>query len=77
MQHGLDGREALLVVVSEQLVQQVDRLWRDEVLVVGVEELGPRLARVPPEDAVEMRVELEGVLVEVIEELVRAENLFK
>ena len=36
MQHGLDGREALLVVVSEQLVQQVDRLGRDEVLVVAV-----------------------------------------
>ena len=36
MQHSLDGREALLVVVSEQLVQQVDRLGRDEVLVVAV-----------------------------------------
>ena len=46
-----------------------------EVLVIGVEELGPRLARVPAEDAVKVRIELEIVLVEIVEELVGAEHL--
>ena len=45
------------------------------MLVVLVEELGPGLARVAAEDAVKVRVELEVVLVEVVEELVSAEDL--
>lgn len=45
------------------------------MLVVLVEELGPGFARVAAEDAVKVRVELEVVLVEVVEELVSAEDL--
>mmetsp|Transcript_51395 Transcript_51395/g.111835 ORF Transcript_51395/g.111835 Transcript_51395/m.111835 type:complete len:285 (-) Transcript_51395:240-1094(-) len=40
-----------------------------------VDEFGPRLAHVPAEQTVKVRVELQVVLVEVIEELVGAEHL--
>jgi len=63
------------VVVAQQAVEQVDRLRRDEVLVLGVDEFGPRLARMAAEQPVKVRVELEVILVEVVEELVGAEHL--
>ena len=75
--HRLDGREAVLVVVAKELVEEVDRLGADEVLVLRRDELRPRLPRVAAEDAVKVRVELEVVLVEVVEELVGAEHLQK
>mmetsp|Transcript_33708 Transcript_33708/g.88635 ORF Transcript_33708/g.88635 Transcript_33708/m.88635 type:complete len:241 (+) Transcript_33708:225-947(+) len=75
VEHGLCGREALLVIVPQEFVEEVDSLRRDEVLVVWVEELGPRLARVATEDAVKVGVELQVVLVEVVKQLVGAEHL--
>ena len=57
--HRLDGREAVLVVVAQELVEEVDRLGADEVLVLRRDELRPRLPRVAAEDAVKVRVELE------------------
>eukprot|EP00965_Chrysotila_dentata_P131705 4354916-Pleurochrysis_carterae.AAC.2 len=61
VRHGLHRRGPLLVVVSEQLVEQIDRLRRDQVLVLMVDEFGPRLAHVPAEQTVKVRVELQVV----------------
>lgn len=55
------GRQPLLVVVPEQLVQKVDGLIGDVPLVLGRDEARPRLARVPAEQVVELRVELDVV----------------
>ena len=45
------------------------------MLIIRVEEFGPWLAQVTSKDTIKMRVELEVVLVEVVEELVGAEHL--
>lgn len=47
--HGLVRSEAVVVVVAQQAVEEVDGLGRDEVVVVGVDEAVPPLARVPAE----------------------------
>jgi len=73
--HRLARRYPLLVVVSKELVQKVDRVRRDEVLVVCSHELLPWPPDMPAEDAVKVGVELERVLVEVVEQLVGAEHL--
>lgn len=43
--HGLGRRQPLLVVVAQQLVQQVQGLWADQVLVLRLDELLPALPR--------------------------------
>lgn len=45
------------------------------MLVLRVDELLPRAVAVPPHDAVEVRVELQLVLIQVVEQLVRAQHL--
>ena len=44
--HGLSGRQSLLVVVTQQLVEEVEALCEHEVLVLVVDEALPPLARV-------------------------------
>ena len=73
--HCLLRRESLLVVVPKQLVEEVDGLVRDEALVLARDEAAPRLALVPSEDVVVLRVEVDIVFLEVGVQLVRPEHL--
>ncbi|KAK0133044.1 hypothetical protein N1851_031585 [Merluccius polli] len=43
--HGLAGGQSGLVVVAQQLVQEVQRLWADQVLVLTVDKALPPLTR--------------------------------
>lgn len=61
--------------LPQQLVQKVNGLWGDEVCVVRVDKLGPRLARVQAHDAVKVRIQLQIILVQVLEQLICAEHL--
>jgi hypothetical protein len=61
VQHSLVGRQALLVVVAEEAVEEVYRLVRDEALVVGGDEAGPWLALVATEEVVVLRVQVNVV----------------
>ena len=45
--HGFRGRQPLLVVVAQQLVQQVQGLWAHQVLVLRLDKLLPALPRLP------------------------------
>lgn len=60
---------------NSYLSNEADGLLRDKVLVLRVDELLPRAVAVPPHDAVEVRVELQLVLVQVIEQLICAQHL--
>lgn len=64
-----------LVVVSQQLVEEVDGFIRDKTLVLRCDEAVPRLLLEPTEDIVVLSVEFDLVLVEVIKQLVRAKDL--
>ena len=46
MFHGLQCSEPLLVIISQQLVQEVQRLRADQVLVLTVDKPLPPLTRV-------------------------------
>jgi hypothetical protein len=63
------------VVVPEELVEKVDGLVRDEALILARDEPAPRLALVPSEDVVVLRVEVDIVFLEVGVQLVRPEHL--
>lgn len=54
-------RQPFLMIISQQLVQKVDRLVGNVSLILGRDEARPRLARVPAEHIVELRVELDFV----------------
>ena len=73
--HGLARGDSLGVVVAQHLIEQVERLGRDQVLVLRVHEAFPALLAVPPEKLVEAWVQLHLVLVDIFEELVGAEHL--
>lgn len=75
MFHRLLRRQPLLMIVPQQLVQEIDRLVAHEPLVLRGREAVPALLREAPEDVVVLRVELDVVLVEVVEEVLGAEHL--
>ena len=72
---GMWGRGAYLVIVSQKLVQKVNGFVGHKSLVLGVDEAVPRLLGEAAQDVVVLRVEFYLVLVEVVEEIVGAENL--
>jgi len=63
------------VVVAQQLVEEVDGLVADEALVLRVDEAVPGLLLEAAEDVVVLGVELDLVLVQVVEQVVGAEDL--
>lgn len=64
-----------LMIVSQQLVEEVDGVVADEALVVGVDERVPGLLGISRQDVVVLLVELDVVLVEVVEQVLCAEHL--
>ena len=63
------------MVVPQQLVQEVDGLVADEPLVLRVDEAVPGLLLEAAQDVVVLGVELYLVLVQVVEQVVSAEDL--
>lgn len=108
MIHGLPGREAGLVIVAQQFVQEVQSLRADQVLVLAVDEAlppftgvsgggaengaladatltsaaladamlrGRKTEAVPSQDVIEAWVQLDVVLVDVVVQVLCAQNL--
>ena len=63
------------MVISEQLVQEVKGLRGDQVLIVAVDELGPGLARVAPHQLLQLRIQLNAVLLQVPVQLICPQHL--
>lgn len=66
---------AYLVVVPQQLVEKVNGFIRDKTLVFRGDKAVPGLLLKAAEDVVVLGVELNLVAIEVVEEVVGAENL--
>jgi hypothetical protein len=75
MQHGLGGQQPLGVVVSEQLVEEINGVGRRKPLIVRRDEARPRLPRVAPQLVVKVRREREVVFVEIRHQPVGPQHL--
>lgn len=63
------------MVISEQLIQEIDSLITNKSLVLGVDEAVPVLFGESSENIVILCIKLDLVLVEVVEEVFRTEDL--
>ena len=63
------------VVISQQLVQKVNGLVADKPLVLGIDKAVPRLLLEAAENVVVLRVQLNLVLVNVVKQVVGAQDL--
>lgn len=63
------------MVVTEELVEEVNGLVGHETLVLRGDKAVPRLLLEAAKDVVVLCIKLNLVLVQIIEEIVRAENL--
>ena len=77
MVHGVLGRDALGMIVTEHLAQEVESLVGNQLVVLRVDEFGPGFARdgVLGQEIFIMRVKGKSVLVEVGVEFLCAEDL--
>ena len=75
--HGIFRCHSLSMVIPQHLAQQVEGLVRDELVILRVNELGPRLAGdgLRGEDVLVVGVKGEAVLVKIGVELLSAEYL--
>jgi len=73
--HCVLGSDTFGVVILKHPVEQVKGFFSDELVILGVDELLPRLAGLVAEDVVEVRVEGHAVFLDVGEKLICAEEL--
>ena len=62
------------MVISQQFVEKIDRFVRDKSLVLGRHKAVPGLLLETPEDVVILSIELNIILVQVVEQVIRAEH---
>lgn len=72
---GRRGKGTNLVVVSQQLVKEVNGFVSDEALVLRVDKAVPRLLLETPEDVIVLSIKLNFILVEVVEEIIGSQDL--
>ena len=63
------------MIVPQELIEEIDRLRAHEVLVIRVDKLGPGLAAVSTDEALEVRVQLDAILGQVRVQLIGAQHL--
>jgi len=68
-------RSTHLMVVSEQLIQKINGIVTDKALIVRVDKRVPWLLRIPAKNVVVLGIQLDVVLVKVVEQIFRPENL--
>mmetsp|Transcript_4296 Transcript_4296/g.9737 ORF Transcript_4296/g.9737 Transcript_4296/m.9737 type:complete len:330 (-) Transcript_4296:185-1174(-) len=75
MKHGLLRGQPLLVIIPQQLGHKVNGLLRHQMLVLIRDKLLPRFLGMPPQNPIEMGIQLQVVGIQVVEQLLRTENL--
>lgn len=73
--HGVARSNTLSVVVAQHLVQQVKSFFRDQLLVLRVDELLPGLARLLAQEVIVVAVQSHVILFNVSKELICAKHL--
>lgn len=66
---------AYLVVISKQLIQEINSFSTNKALVLRIDKRMPVLLRKASEDIVILRIELDLILVEIVKEVFRTKNL--
>jgi len=75
MRHGLFRSQAILVIVSQQLVKKVNGVVANEALVLSVDERVPWLLGISAKYVVVLGIELNVVLVKIVEQIFCSQNL--
>ena len=55
-----------LVVIAQKLVQKVQSFGINQVLILRAHELCPGLAAMPPDQLLQLRIELQAILIQVV-----------
>lgn len=63
------------MIVAKQLIEEVNGLVADKALILSCDERVPRLARESRQNIVVLRIQLDVVLVQVLEEFLRSKHL--
>lgn len=63
------------MVVAQQLVEEIDRFVRDKTLVLGCHKTVPRLLLESAQYIIVLRIQLNLVLVEIVEQVVGSQDL--
>lgn len=63
------------MIVSEQFVQEVNRLWTDKSLILSVHKAVPIFPWESPQDVIILRIKLDVISIEVLEQIVCTEHL--
>ena len=66
---------ACLMIIAQELVKEVSRLWGNKVLVLSVDESGPGFSAVPANQGLQLWVQLNAILVEIGIQLVSSQYL--
>mmetsp|Transcript_39772 Transcript_39772/g.118377 ORF Transcript_39772/g.118377 Transcript_39772/m.118377 type:complete len:206 (-) Transcript_39772:683-1300(-) len=74
VRHCLLTGDPLHVIIPQHLVQQIDRLCRHQVLVLGSHKLGPGLASVAAQLVFQHTVQLNAVRVQVVKQRVGTQH---
>ena len=63
------------MIITQQFVKKVDCIITDESLIVGIDESMPALLWKATKNIIVLRIKLDVVLVEIVEQVFRAEDL--
>lgn len=75
MLHSLSSGKSIHMIISQQMVQEINSFWCSKLLVLRQNELVPWPPGILPQKTIVLVVELNLVLGEIGIELIRAENL--
>lgn len=64
-----------LVVVTQQLVEEIDSLITDESLIVGVDKAVPGLLLEAAQNVIVLCIQFDLILVQVVKQIIGAEDL--
>jgi len=64
-----------LMIIPQQLIQKINRIIADKALILPIDERMPILLGEPPQNIIILRVELDIILIQIIEQVLRAQHL--
>lgn len=74
MRHCFLCRKTLLVIISQQLVQEINRFISDKSLIIICDKLIPRFTKMSAQDAIILGRKFDGILFNIFKEFISTKN---
>lgn len=74
MRHCFLCRKTLLVIISQQLVQEINRFISDKSLIIVCDKLIPRFTKMSTQDAIILGRKFDGILFNIFKEFISTKN---